>query len=69
MLFLALWEYLTSSRNVIGFTPFHLAYGLEAVLPIECEIPSLKLVMKLIPKTFTDEEHFLYFSCLDEHHR
>jgi hypothetical protein len=40
----------------------------EAVLPIECEISSLKLVIELFPNTSTKEEHLLYLAHLDEHH-
>jgi transposase InsO family protein len=60
MLFLALWVYWTSVKSATGFTPFRLVYGVEAILPIECEIPSLKLVVELIPNTFAEEEHLLY---------
>jgi len=41
MLFPALWAYQTSAKMAIGFTPFQLVYGLEFVLPIECNILSL----------------------------
>jgi transposase InsO family protein len=51
MLFSALWAYWTSVQSAIGFTPFRLVYGVEAILPIECEIPSLKLAVKLLPNT------------------
>ena len=34
ILYLALWAYQTSVRNVTRFTPFQLVHGLEAVLPI-----------------------------------
>ena len=44
-------------------------YGIGAVLPIECEIPSLKLKVELLPHTFFEEECFLYLSKLDETHR
>ena len=57
MLFLALWAYQTSVKTSTGFTPFQLVYGLEAVLPIECEIPSLKLAVELIPATSEEEKH------------
>jgi hypothetical protein len=56
MLFSALWAYRTSAKTSTGFTPFQLVYGLEAVLPIECEIPSLKLVVELFPHTSAEEE-------------
>ena len=56
-------------KTSTGFTPFQLVYGIEAVLPIECEIPSLKLKVELLPHTSTEEERFLYLSKLDETHR
>jgi hypothetical protein len=34
-------------KSSTGFTPFQLVYGIEVVLPIECEIPSLKLVVEI----------------------
>eukprot|EP00253_Pinus_taeda_P011560 PITA_11560 len=45
MLFSVLWVYRTSVKTSIGFTPFQLVYGLEAVLPIECEILSLRMAI------------------------
>jgi hypothetical protein len=55
-LFSALWAYQTSVKTTTGFTPFQLVYGIEAVLPIECEIPSLKLTVELLPHTSAEEE-------------
>ena len=66
MLFSSLWAYQTSVKTSIGFTPFQLVYGLEAVLPIECEIPSLQLAIELLPATSEEEKHFLYLAQLDE---
>lgn len=66
MLFSALWAYRTSVKTSTGFTPFQLVYGLEALLPIECEIPSLKLAIELLPVTSEEEKRFLYFSQLYE---
>ncbi|OMO88688.1 hypothetical protein COLO4_20126 [Corchorus olitorius] len=37
----ALHAYRTYTRTSIGATPFYLVYGIEAVVPIEVEIPSL----------------------------
>jgi hypothetical protein len=55
-LFSALWAYRTSVKTAIGFTPFQLVYNIEAVLPIKCEIPSLKLTLELLPHTSVKEE-------------
>ena len=46
-----------------------MVYGLEATLPIECEIHSLKLIIQLLPNTTTEEECFIYLNNLDETHR
>ena len=43
----ALWAYRTSFKVSTQFTPFHLVYGQEALLPIEVEVPSLKLLTKI----------------------
>ena len=42
----ALWAYRTSFKVSTQFTPFHLVYGQEALLPIEVEIPSYQLLIK-----------------------
>ncbi|XP_012481127.1 uncharacterized protein LOC105796028 [Gossypium raimondii] len=39
--------YRTSVRTSTGATPFSLVYGMEAVLPIEVEIPSLRVLAEL----------------------
>ena len=68
-LFSALWAYRTSVKTTTGFTLFQLVYGPEVVLPIECQIPSLKLAVELLPNTFAEEERFLYLTNLDESRR
>lgn len=40
----ALWGYRTSIRTSTGATPYSLVYGMEAVLPIEIEVPSLRVL-------------------------
>jgi transposase InsO family protein len=40
----ALWAYRTSIRTSTGMTPYSLVYGIEAVLPMEVEIPSLRIL-------------------------
>eukprot|EP00253_Pinus_taeda_P024677 PITA_24677 len=69
MLFSALWAYENSVKTSTGFTPFQLVYGLEAVLPIECEIPSLKIIVQLLPVTCEEEKCLLYLAQLDENRR
>ncbi|XP_039683803.1 uncharacterized protein [Medicago truncatula] len=46
MLPFALHGYRTSVRTSTGATPFSLVYGMEAVLPVEVEIPSLRVLME-----------------------
>ena len=53
----------------MGFTYFQLVYGLESVFPIECEIPSLKLVVHLLPDTSSIEECLIHLEHLDGQHR
>ena len=69
MFFSAVWAYHTSSKKSTGFTPFQLIYGLEVVLPIECEISSTKLAIKLLPSTSEEKKLFLYLAQLDETRR
>ena len=39
----ALWAYRTSYKTSIKSTPFRMAFGLEAVMPIEFQIPTLRI--------------------------
>ena len=43
-------------------------YGLEAILPIQCEIPSLKLTIDLLPYTSDEEVCLFNLIHLDEMH-
>lgn len=49
----ALWAYRTNIRTPTGATPFSLVYGSEAILPIEVEIPSLRVLLQGL---VTDED-------------
>ena len=42
----ALWAYHTSFRTSIGATPYSLVYGMEAVLPVDIEIGSLRVALE-----------------------
>jgi hypothetical protein len=57
-----------SINTATSFSHFQLVYGLEAVLPIECQILSLKLEVELLPHTSPLEEHLLYLENLNEKH-
>ncbi|KAA0046906.1 putative integrase [Cucumis melo var. makuwa] len=46
MLLFALHGYRTLVRTSTGATPFSLVYGMEVVLPLEVEIPSLRVLME-----------------------
>jgi transposase InsO family protein len=50
----ALWAYRTSIRTPTGATPFSLVYGSEAILPIEVELPSLRISLQNL---IIDEEY------------
>jgi transposase InsO family protein len=42
----ALWADSTTTKESTFFTPFHLVYGQEAILPMELEISSLRLMLQ-----------------------
>ena len=42
----ALWASQTSFRTSIGATPYSLVYSMEAVLPVEIEMGSLRVALE-----------------------
>ncbi|XP_071922619.1 uncharacterized protein [Coffea arabica] len=50
----ALWAYRTTFRTPTQATPFALVYGVEAVLPLECQIHSLRIA---IQEGFSEEDN------------
>ena len=44
-------------------------HGVESVLPVECEIPSLKLAMEILLETSALEESLVHLERIDEQHR
>ena len=42
----ALWAYRTSFKASLGYTPFHLVYGQEAIFLIEVELSSLRVLVR-----------------------
>jgi hypothetical protein len=69
MLFSSLWAYCTVVKTTTGFTPFHIIHGVEATLPIECEIPTLRTAIELLPDTSPMEQCLLNLESLYEDHR
>ena len=45
-LLFALWAYCTSFRTSTGATLYSLVYGMEAVLPVEIEMGSLRVALE-----------------------
>jgi len=41
-----LWAYHTSYRTTTQSTPYALVYGVEAMLPLEIQIPSLRITIQ-----------------------
>ena len=39
-----LWSFRTTPSHATGETPFSLVYGVEAVLPVEAGLPSLRMM-------------------------
>ena len=66
MLYPALWAYQTAVKTATIFSPYHLVHGVELILPVECEIPSLKLAVELLPDTSPLEESLVHLEQLDE---
>jgi hypothetical protein len=69
MLFSTLWDYRTTVKNATVFTTFHLVHGIEATLPIECEIPTLCTAIELLPDIVPMEQRLLHLYLLDEDRR
>jgi hypothetical protein len=66
MLYPALWAYRTSVKTATNFSPFQLVHSVESILPIECEIPSLRLEFTLLPDTFDLKQHLVDLKSLDK---
>ena len=53
----------------MGFSPYQLVHGVESILHVEFEIPSLNLAIELLPDTSPFEEHLVHLEQLDEQRR
>ena len=59
----ALWAYRTMYKTNIRTTPFRLAFGLEAVMPVEFQIPSLRIQVK---ERLSEESEKIWLATLCE---
>ena len=66
MLFSTLLAYQISTNIATSFTPFHLVHDVELVLPIEFQIPSLCLVVELLPNTSPLEKNIIMLENINE---
>ena len=63
----ALWAYRTSFRTSTGATPYSLVYGMEAVLPVEIEMGSLRVALEYqISETEWAQSRYDQLNLLDE---
>ena len=64
----ALWAYRTSIRTSTGATPYSLVYGMEAVLPVEVEISSLRILCEAeLEEAEWVEDRCIQPNLIDEH--
>jgi hypothetical protein len=69
MLYPILWAYRTLVKTSTSFSPFQIVHSVELILPVECEIPSLKLAVEFLPDTSDLERHLVHLESLDEKHK
>ncbi|WJZ90916.1 hypothetical protein VitviT2T_010031 [Vitis vinifera] len=63
----ALWAYQTSFRTSTGATPYSLVYGMEAMLPVEIKMGSLRVALEQqIPEADWAQARFDQLNLLDE---
>jgi transposase InsO family protein len=59
MLYPKLWAYQIKVNTSTDFSLFQLVHGVDSILPIEFEIPSLKLEVNLLPNTTNLQERII----------
>ena len=64
----ALWDYRTTFKTSIQATPFWMAFGLDAVMPIELQVPSLRVQVKeRLPESQSEQYRLEQLLELGEH--
>jgi hypothetical protein len=62
-----LWAYRTAYKVTTNATPFQLVYGVEAILPIELEVKSLRIAIEeRLGNTESLQHHLMELEKLDE---
>ena len=59
-----LWAYRTTARTPMRETPFRLTYGIEAMIPVEVGVTSIK--RKVFNEESNDDHLGINLDCLDE---
>ena len=59
-----LWAYRTTARTPTGETPFRLTYGIEAVIPVEVGVISIR--REVFNEESNDDHLRINLDCLDE---
>ncbi|KAL6291692.1 hypothetical protein ACE6H2_009202 [Prunus campanulata] len=62
----ALWAYRTTVRTATGCTPYSLVYGSEAILPLEIQLPSLRVATHLVNPDENVKVRLAELEALDE---
>jgi len=62
----ALWAYRTTVRTATGCTPYNLMFGSEAVLPLEMQLPSLRVAMQFTNPDENTQVRLAELEALDE---
>ena len=59
-----LWAYKTTARTSTGETPFRLTYGIEAVIPVEVGVTSMR--REAFNEDSNDDQLRVSLDCLDK---
>ena len=59
-----LWAYKTTARTSTGETPFRLTYGIEAVIPVEVGVTSMR--REAFSEDSNDDQLRVSLDCLDK---